>query len=53
MVENRERDECLEIVPAPTRVRLEERGGVLRAVAEELPPLDAETVRAALEHARR
>jgi AbrB family looped-hinge helix DNA binding protein len=47
-------DGALEIRPAATAVALEERDGVLVAVADrELPPLTADLVRATLEHTRR
>jgi AbrB family looped-hinge helix DNA binding protein len=44
----------LEIRPAPTAVRLEERDGVFVAVPERpLPPLSVAEVRASLEQTRR
>lgn len=48
------RDGRLEIVPAPTPMRLVDEGDGVVAVADvEMPPLSAEAVRATLEQVRR
>lgn len=53
-IEIRERQGVIEIEPAATPMRLEERNGHLVAVPEwELPPLTDEVVRATLERVRR
>ncbi|MCY4635630.1 MAG: AbrB/MazE/SpoVT family DNA-binding domain-containing protein [Acidobacteria bacterium] len=53
-IEIRERQGVIEIEPAATPMRLEERNGHLVAVPErELPPLTDDLVRATLEKVRR
>jgi AbrB family looped-hinge helix DNA binding protein len=50
----RERDGRIEIEPAPTPMRLAERGGAAAAIPEEdLPPLTDEIVRETVERTRR
>lgn len=53
-LEIRERDGMIEIEPAATPMRLEDRGGASVAVPEDdLPPLTDQLVRATLERTRR
>ena len=53
-IEIREREGVIEIEPAATTMRLEERNGYLVAVPDrELPPLTDDLVRATLEKTRR
>lgn len=53
-IEIREREGVIEIEPAATPMRLEERDGHVVAVPDrELPPLTDELVRATLERVRR
>ena len=53
-IEVREREGVIEIEPATTAMRLEERNGHLVAVPDrELPPLTDDLVRATLEKTRR
>ena len=53
-IEIREREGVIEIEPAATAMRLEERNGHLVAVPDrELPPLTDDLVRATLEKTRR
>lgn len=53
-LEIRERDGTIEIEPAATPMRLEDRGGASVAVPEDdLPPLTDQLVRATLERTRR
>ncbi len=53
-IESREREGVIEIEPAATAMRLEERNGHLVAVPDrELPPLTDDLVRATLEKTRR
>jgi len=53
-LELRARDGLLEVVVAPTDVRLTKRGkGIVAVPAEELPPLTPDQVRETLERLRR